>query len=126
MNLTISGHHVDVTPAIREFVMTKLERVRRHFDQVIDVTVVLTVEKLRQKAEINLHLRGKDLHCEATDADLYAAIDLLIDKLDRQVLKYKTRTQDHQHAGFKRLPGESVDAGPDPDFDADNAAAPAV
>ena len=102
MNLTISGHHVDVTPAIREYVMNKLERVTRHFDQVIDVAVVLTVEKLRQKAEINLHLRGKDLHCEATDIDLYAAVDLLIDKLDRQVMKHKETIQAHNAEPLKR------------------------
>lgn len=102
MNLTISGHHLDVTPAIREYVMNKLERVRRHFDQVIDVTVVLSVEKLRQKAEINLHLRGKDLHCEATDEDLYAAVDLLIDKLDRQVVKHKECVKAHNAEPLKR------------------------
>ncbi len=102
MNLTISGHHVDVTPAIREFVMNKLERVRRHFDHVIDVAVVLTVEKQRQKAEINLHLRGKDLHCEATDNDLYAAIDALVDKLDRQVVKHKECIQQHKLEPLKR------------------------
>lgn len=102
MNLTISGHHLDVTPAIREYVMNKLERVRRHFDRVIDVAVVLSVEKLRQKAEINLHLRGKDLHCEATDEDLYAAIDALVDKLDRQVLKHKECLQAHNAEPLKR------------------------
>ena len=103
MNLTISGHHVDVTPPIREFVMNKLERVRRHFDHVIDVAVVLTVEKQRQKAEINLHLRGKDLHCEATDNDLYAAIDMLIDKLDRQVVKHKECIKAHNVEPLKRV-----------------------
>ena len=102
MNLTISGHHLDVTPAIREYVMNKLERVRRHFDQVIDVSVVLSVEKLRQKAEINLHLRGKDLHCEATEEDLYAAVDLLIDKLDRQVVKHKECVKAHNAEPLKR------------------------
>jgi putative sigma-54 modulation protein len=102
MNLTISGHHLDVTPAIREFVMNKLERIKRHFDQVIDITVVLSVEKLRQKAEINLHIRGKDLHCEAIDADMYAAIDLLIDKLDRQVMKHKECIQAHNAEPLKR------------------------
>ena len=102
MNLTISGHHLEVTPAIREYVMNKLERVRRHFDQVIDVGVVLSVEKLRQRAEINLHLPGKDLHCEATEEDLYAAIDLLIDKLDRQVVKYKECLQAHNAEPLKR------------------------
>ncbi len=102
MNLTISGHHLDVTPAIREYVMNKLERVRRHFDRVIDVTVVISVEKLRQKAEINLHLRGKDLHCEATEEDLYAAVDLLIDKLDRQVVKHKECVKAHNAEPLKR------------------------
>ena len=102
MNLTISGHHLDVTPAIREYAMNKLERVKRHFDRVIDVSMVLSVEKLRQKAEINLHLRGKDLHCEAIDADLYAAIDALIDKLDRQVVKHKECIQAHVAEPLKR------------------------
>jgi putative sigma-54 modulation protein len=102
MNLTISGHHVDVTPSIREYVMNKLERITRHFDQVIDVAVIFTVEKLRQKAEINLHLRGKDLHCEAIHEDLYAAIDLLIDKLDRQVVKHKECIQAHNAEPLKR------------------------
>jgi putative sigma-54 modulation protein len=102
MNLTISGHHVDVTPAIREYVMNKLERINRHFDQVIDVTVIMSVEKLRQKAEINLHIRGKDLHCEAVEEDLYAAIDLLMDKLDRQVVKHKECIQAHNAEPLKR------------------------
>ena len=102
MNLTISGHHVDVTPAIREYVMNKLERINRHFDQVIDVTVIMSVEKLRQKAEINLHLRGKDLHAEAVEEDLYAAIDLLMDKLDRQVVKHKECIQAHNAEPLKR------------------------
>ena len=102
MNLTISGHHLDVTPAIRDYVTSKLDRVRRHFDRVIDVTVVLSVEKLRQKAEINLHLPGKELHCEAIDDSLYAAIDLLSDKLDRQVVKHKECVQSHNVEPLKR------------------------
>jgi putative sigma-54 modulation protein len=115
MNLTISGHHLELTPAIREYVQTKLERVRRHFDHVIDVAVILAVEKLsekdkRQKAEITLRVRGKDIHAESIAEDLYAAIDTLIDKLDRQVLKYKTRVQDHQHAPIKRMPDMSAPA----------------
>ena len=94
MNLNVSGHHVEVTPAIRSYVRTKIERVTRHFDHVIDAHVILTVEKLRQKAEVTLHVPGRDLHCECEDADLYAAIDLLVDKLDRQVLRYKDKLQD--------------------------------
>ena len=89
MNLSVSGHHLDVTPAIRSYVQSKLERIARHFDHVIDAHVILTVDKLRQKAEATLHVRGKDLHCESEQPDLYAAIDLLADKLDRQVLRYK-------------------------------------
>ena len=91
MNLNVSGHHLAVTPAIRSYVESKLERVARHFDHVIDAHVILTVDKLRQKAEVTLHVRGKDLHCECEEEDLYAAIDLLADKLDRQVLRYKDK-----------------------------------
>ncbi|GAA4337705.1 ribosome-associated translation inhibitor RaiA [Pigmentiphaga soli] len=93
MNLSISGHHLIVTPAIREYVMNKLARVLRHFDHVIDIQVLLSVEKLQHRADITLHLRGKDVHCEALEENLYAAIDTLIDKVDRQVIKYKDRVQ---------------------------------
>ena len=103
MNLSISGHHLVVTPALREYVTTKLERIRHHFDQVIDVNVILSVVKLEQKAEIALHLAGKDLFAECTDGDLYAAIDCLIDKLDRQVIKHKDKLQNHQHAALKHI-----------------------
>lgn len=94
MNLSVSGHHIDVTPAIRTYVQSKLERVARHFDHVIDAHVILTVDKLRQKAEVTLHVAGKDLHCKSEEADLYAAIDLLADKLDRQVLRHKDKLYD--------------------------------
>jgi len=94
MNLNVSGHHLEVTPSLRKYVATKLERVTRHFDHVIDAHVILTVEKLKQKAEVTLHVRGKDLHCECEQGDLYAAIDLLADKLDRQILKYKDKLYD--------------------------------
>jgi putative sigma-54 modulation protein len=108
MNLTISGHHLDVTPALREYVLTKLERVTRHFDQVVDINVVLCVEKLsekerRQRAEVTVHLKGKDLYAEQASEDLYAAIDMLVDKLDRQVCRHKDRVQDHHHPAAKRL-----------------------
>lgn len=89
MNLNVSGHHLEVTPAIRGYVQGKLERVKRHFDHVIDAHVILSVDKLRQRAEVTLRLRGKDIHCACEEQDLYAAIDLVMDKLDRQVLKYK-------------------------------------
>ena len=104
MNLNLTGHHLDITPAIRDYMVGKLERVTRHFDHVIDVTVVLSVEKLRQKVEVNLHARGKDIHVEAVDADMYAAIDALADKLDRQVVKHKEKLALHRHdaTGTKR------------------------
>ena len=94
MNLSVSGHHLEVTPALRSYVETKLGRVTRHFDHVIAAHVILTANKLTQKAEVTLHVRGKDLHCESEEGDLYAAIDLLADKLDRQVLKYKDKLYD--------------------------------
>ena len=93
MNLNVSGHHLEVTPALRSYVQEKIGRVTRHFDQVIDAHVILTANKLNQKAEVTLHVPGKDLHCECEDGDLYAAIDLLADRLDRQVLKYKDKLQ---------------------------------
>lgn len=95
MNISISGHHIDVTPAIRDYVHAKLDRVIRHFDHVTSVHVVLSVEKLNQKAEVTLHVKGKDIHADCTDADLYAALDALADKLDRQVLKHKEKVTDH-------------------------------
>jgi putative sigma-54 modulation protein len=109
MNLKISGHHLEVTPALREYVITKLERVIRHFDQVIDGTVLLTLDnhkekEKRQKAEITLHVKGKEIFVESADSDLYAAIDLLIDKLDRQVIRHKDRLQGHQHEAIKYQP----------------------
>ena len=94
MNLNVSGHHLEVTPAIRSYVESKIGRVTRHFDQVIDAHVILTAGKVTQKAEVTLHVRGKDLHCESEEGDLYAAIDILADKLDRQILKYKDKLHD--------------------------------
>ena len=91
MNLSVSGHHLEVTPALRSYVQEKIGRVTRHFDHVIDAHVILTANKMMQKAEVTLHVPGKDLHCECEEGDLYAAIDVLADKLDRQVLKYKDK-----------------------------------
>src|SRR2546421_3574420 len=92
MQLHVTGHHVEVTPALRGYVEKKLERIGRHFDQVIDVHCVLTVEKLRQKAEATLHVSGNAIHADATEEDMYAAIDLLADKLDRCI---KKRSEEH-------------------------------
>ena len=93
MNLTLTGHQLDITPAIRTYVVGKLERISRHFDHVIDVGVVLSVDKLRHKAEANVHVRGKDLHAEAVEEDMYASIDVLVDKLDRMVRQAQGNAQ---------------------------------
>jgi putative sigma-54 modulation protein len=107
MNLNVSGHHLDITPALRTYLDSKLERIKRHFDHVIDAHAILSVDKLRQKAEITLHVRGKDIHCESEEQDMYAAIDLLIDKLDRQVLRHKTRISEKPHDALKHRDAEA-------------------
>jgi putative sigma-54 modulation protein len=102
MNLTVTGHHVAVTAAIRTYVESKLERVMRHCDHATAVNVILTVEKLTQKAEANVHLPGQDIFVEHADGDLYAAIDALADKLDRKLIKYKDRAYAKPHDALKR------------------------
>lgn len=97
MNLNITGHHIEVTTALHDYVSGKVEKIVRHFDHVTSVHVILTVQKLAQKAEITLHVKGKDIYADASDADLYAAIDLLADKLDRQVQKHKDKLVGHGH-----------------------------
>jgi putative sigma-54 modulation protein len=91
MNLNVTGHHLEITPAIREYLSSKLERLTRHFDHVIDISVILSVERTQRKAEASVHVRGRDLFAESQDADMYAAIDSLIDKLDRQIVKHKEK-----------------------------------
>ena len=98
MNLSLTGHHLEITPALRDYVQSKLERVTNHFDHVIDVKVTLSVEKLQQKVEATLHVPGNDLHVACTDENMYSAIDMLADKLDRQVLKHKEKQNDHHRA----------------------------
>ena len=95
MHLDVTGHHVAITDSLREFVTSKLERIERHFDQVIDMHCILTVEKQRQKAEATVSVNGAKMYADATNEDMYAAIDALVDKLDRQVKKYKEKLGDH-------------------------------
>ncbi|THT99358.1 ribosome-associated translation inhibitor RaiA [Lampropedia puyangensis] len=107
MNLTISGHHLEVTPALREFVTNKLARVVKRFDQVIDVRVLLTLENTkekegRQSAETTVLLKGGDLHVKSSHEDLYAAIDEMVDKLDRQVVRFKDKQKEHDHQAHKK------------------------
>src|SRR3977135_2082485 len=112
MNLNLTGHRLLITPAIREYVTSKLERVTRHFDHVIDVNVVLSVDKLRQQITANLHIRGKDIHAECVEADMYAAIDATADKVDRQVLNHKERRTGQRHgpADIKRAAGTAEES----------------
>ena len=97
MNLNLTGHHVEITPAMRDYVISKMDKITRHFDHVIDVNVILSVEKLKQKAEANVHVRGKDIFVETDNIDMYASIDSLVDKLDRQILKHKEKNADRRN-----------------------------
>ena len=91
MNLTVTGHHVDVTSSMRNYVTGKMERLQRRSDRVFGVHVILSVEKLRQKAEATIQVAGTKLYADTTEPDMYAAIDLLTDKLDRQLVRYKEK-----------------------------------
>ncbi len=95
MQLSLTGHHVDITPALRDYVNSKLEKIDRHSDHVMEVNCILTVEKLRHKAEATVFLRGGKIYADAVEEDMYAAIDGLIDKLDRGVKKHKEKRADH-------------------------------
>ena len=95
MQLDITGHHVEVTESMREYVVSKLDKIERHFDLVSDVHCILTVEKLRHKAEATVNVNGAKLYADATEADMYAAIDGLADKLERRVRKHKEKLVDH-------------------------------
>lgn len=92
MQITVSGHHVDVTPPLREYVTSKLSRLQRHFDNITNTSVTLTVEKLIQRAEAVVHVAGGELFATSESEDMYAAIDSLADKLDRQLIKHKEKT----------------------------------
>ena len=95
MQINLTGHHVDVTSSLHEYVDTKFAKLERHFDHINNVHVVLTVEKLNQKAEATVHMNGTEIFASSTNADMYASIDTLVDKLDRQVLKYKGKMSQH-------------------------------
>ena len=96
MQINVSGHHIEVTDSLRQYVETKLERLERHYDQVTNVHVILRVEKQGQKAEATIRIQGGDIFAVAESDDLYAAIDMLVDKLDRQLIKQKEKMKDHK------------------------------
>ena len=96
MQINLTGRHLDITDAMRGYVQNKFERLERHFDHVASVHVILSVEKLRQKAEASFHISGHDVYADSDHEDMYAAIDQLVDKLDRQVLKHKEKMKTHR------------------------------
>ncbi|MCC5872639.1 MAG: ribosome-associated translation inhibitor RaiA [Gammaproteobacteria bacterium] len=102
MQINISGHHIDVTEAMRAYVLEKFEKLERHFEHITSIHVILEVEKNRQTAEATIHIKGGELFADATSEDLYAAIDMLIDKLDRQILKHKEKTLDRAQRAVAR------------------------
>ncbi len=102
MQLSVTGHHVEITAPLRSYVEKKLERLVRHSDHLIDAHCVLTVEKLNQRAETTLHLRGETVHALAVHSDMYAAIDALTDKLERLVRKHKEKITDHHAAEARK------------------------
>lgn len=104
MNLTVTGHHVDVTSSMRNYVTDKMERLKRHSDNVFGVHVILTVEKARQKAEATIQVSGTKLYADTTEPDMYAAIDLLTDKLDRQLIRHKEKLKTHRRTGDATVP----------------------
>lgn len=101
MHIDLTGHHMDVTSALREYVTEKMQRLERHFDHVTSTHVVLSVEKLRHKAEATIQLNGSKIFADSTQQDMYAAIDSLVDKLDRQVKKYKEKHAEERHRAPK-------------------------
>lgn len=95
MQINITGHHLKVTTALRNYVEKKFERLTRHFDHVININVILTVEKLIHKAEASLQVSGNKIYADAKNEGMYAAVDALVDKLDRQIVKHKEKLKDH-------------------------------
>jgi putative sigma-54 modulation protein len=95
MQINISGHHIELTDALKGYVSDKLNRLARHFDHITSTQVTLSVEKSRQKAEATVRFSGGEIFADSIDQDMYAAIDLLVDKLDRQILRHKEKVKDH-------------------------------
>ena len=102
MQINVSGHHIEVTDALRNYVLSKLDRLERHFDRITQIDVILSVEKQRQKAESTVRIAGGEIYADAESDDLYAAIDMLTDKLDRQLIKQKEKAEHHKHHAASR------------------------
>ena len=102
MQINITGHHIDVTEAMRQYVLEKFDKIERHFEHITSIHVILEVEKNRQTAEAKVHIKGGELFADAVSEDLYAAIDALVDKLDRQILKHKEKNLDRTQRAVAR------------------------
>jgi len=107
MQVNLTGHHVDITDSLRAYVDEKIAKLERHFEHVTNVHVILSVEKLNKKAEATVHVAGADVFADAVHEDMYAAIDALTDKLDRQVIRHKEKLKSHRKNGNGR---ESIEA----------------
>jgi len=106
MQVNLTGHHVDITDSLRAYVDEKIAKLERHFDHVTNVHVILSIEKLEKKAEATVHIAGADVFADSVHQDMYAAIDSLVDKLDRQVLRHKEKIKSHRGNGHR----ESIEA----------------
>lgn len=106
MQLEITGHHLEVTESMNNYVREKAERLKRHFDQVMKIHFILEVEKQRHKAEATFHINGSHLFADAYADDMYAAIDALADKLDRMIVKHKEKLKDHHRQEATQLVAE--------------------
>ena len=106
MQVNLTGHHVDITDSLRGYVDEKIAKLERHFDHVTNVHVILSIEKLEKKAEATVHIAGADVFADSVHQDMYAAIDSLVDKLDRQVLRHKEKVKSHRGNGHR----ESIEA----------------
>lgn len=110
MQISVTGRHLDITDSLRNYVNEKMEKLERHFDHVTNVHVILGLEKVLKKAEATVHISGADIFADATNEDMYAAIDSLIDKLDRQVIKHKEKTKNHRATPSKHIIVEDAEA----------------
>lgn len=106
MQVNLTGHHIDITDSLRAYVDEKIAKLERHFDHVTNVHVILSIEKLEKKAEATVHIAGADVFADSVHQDMYAAIDSLVDKLDRQVLRHKEKVKSHRGNGHR----ESIEA----------------
>ena len=109
MQIELTGHHIEITDSLRNYVTEKMEKLERHFDKVSNSHVILSVEKNTQKAEATVHMSGHDIFAEAHEPDMYASIDALVDKLDRQVKKHKEKVKNHLHHKHVEAPIEDIE-----------------